>query len=274
MQEEDLGAKAVSSLLERLNVTPAGADAFVGPASRGGGPRLFGGMVAGQAVVAAARTVEGPQIHSLHAYFLQPGDPALDVSYRVDRLKEGKNFQARQITARQSERVIFSMQASFQRAEPGFSHQDPMPDAPDPDTLQERGFGFWGASSPVRMRDCDGGDFDRAAKNGMRRVWMKPSAALPEDPVLHLGLLVFATDMTLVMTGMLPHPELRQRPRGGASLDHAVWFHRQPLFDDWLLYTMATPVAHASRPLMHGAMYRRDGTRVASIAQEGLIRFR
>jgi acyl-CoA thioesterase-2 len=124
------------------------------------------------------------------------------------------------------------------------------------------------------MRDSDGGDFDQSAKNGMRRVWMKPAAALPEDPILHLGLLTFATDMTLVMTGILPHPELRQRPRGGASLDHAVWFHRPPLFDDWLLYAMTTPAANAGRPLMQAAMYRRDGTRVASIAQEGLIRFR
>ena len=140
--------------------------------------------------------------------------------------------------------------------------------------LGERGFGFWGAGSPVRMRDCDGGDFGQAARNGMRRVWMRPAAALPEDPVLHLGLLVFASDMTLVMTGLLPHPELRERPRGGASLDHALWFHRMLPFDDWMLYTMQTPAAHAGRPLMTGAMYRRDGIRAVSVSQEGLIRMR
>jgi acyl-CoA thioesterase-2 len=270
--------RAVSALLKRLDVQPAGDDAsglkdqFVGHTSQGGGMRLFGGMVAGQAAVAAARTVEGFQLHSLHAYFLQPGDPAHDVHYRVDRLKEGKNFHARQVTGTQQGRVIFSMQASFSRALPGFSHQDPMPAAPEPETLGERGFGFWGSGSPVRMRDCDGGNFERSAENGLRRVWMRPAAALPEDPVLHLGMLVFASDMTLVMTGILPHPELRGRPRGGASLDHALWFHRTLPFDDWMLYTMQTPAAFASRPLLTGAMYRRDGTRVVSVAQEGLIR--
>jgi acyl-CoA thioesterase II len=273
MSEQHDGSKAVSALLRRLNVAPAGADMFVGAASNSGGPRLFGGLVAGQAAVAAARTVEALQLHSLHAYFLQPGDPARAVQYRVERLKEGKNFHARLVTARQDERVIFSMQASFQRAEPGMSHQDPMPEAPPPESLDERSFGFWGAASPVTMRDCDG-SFEHSAQNGLRRVWMRPAAALPEDPVLHMGMTVFASDMTLVMTGVLPHPELRTRPRGGASLDHAMWFHRTVPFDDWMLYAMSTPAAHGGRPLVTGAMYRRDGTRVVSVAQEGLIRAR
>jgi acyl-CoA thioesterase-2 len=194
------------------------------------------------------------------------------VRYQVERLKQGKNFHARHVIGRQQERVIFSMQASFQRPEAGFAHQDPMPEAPAPETLGERGFGFWGASSPIALRDCDGGDFERAARNGLRRVWMRPNGALPEDPVLHAGLLAFASDMSLVMTGLLPHPELRARPRWGASLDHALWVHRALPFDDWMLYAMQTPAAHAGRPLMTGAFYRRDGTRVASVAQEGLIR--
>jgi acyl-CoA thioesterase-2 len=273
MSEQNVESKAVSSLLRRLDVTPGGDDLFIGAASNSGGPRLFGGLVAGQAAVAAARTVEALQMHSLHAYFLQPGDPAREVHYRVERLKEGKNFHARLVTARQDERVIFSMQASFQRAEPGMSHQDAMPDAPSPESLGERNFGFWGASSPVRMRDCDA-SFEQSAQNGLRRVWMRPAAALPEDPVLHMGMTVFASDMTLVMTGVLPHPELRSRPRGGASLDHAMWFHRALPFDDWTLYAMSTPAAHGGRPLVTGAMYRRDGTRVVSVAQEGLIRAR
>jgi acyl-CoA thioesterase II len=263
----------MSSLLRRLDVAPGGQDLFVGAASNSGGPRLFGGMVAGQAAVAAARTVEALQMHSLHAYFLQPGDPSRDVEYRVERLKEGKNFHARLVIARQEERVIFSMQASFQRTEPGISHQDPMPDAPEPEAIGERGFPFGGVSSPLRMRDCDA-SFEQAAQNGQRRVWMRPAAALPEDPVLHMGMIVFASDMSLVMTGTLPHPELRSRPRGGASLDHAMWFHRTLPFDDWMLYSMRTPAAHGGRALVSGAMYRRDGTRVVSVAQEGLIRTR
>ena len=272
MPHESAEAKAVGLVLKRLDVTPDGPDTFVAPNSSGGGPRLFGGLVAGQAVVAAARTVEGLALHSLHAYFLQPGDPACDVHYRVERLKEGRNFHARQVVGRQQDRVIFSMQASFQRPEPGFSHQDPMPEAPDPDTLPQHSFGFWGASSPIVLRDCDGGDFERAAANGLRRTWLRPVAALPEDPVLHLAMLVFASDMTLVMTGMLPHPELRTRLRSGASLDHALWLHRVVPFNDWMLYTMQTPAASAGRPLITGALYRRDGTRIASVAQEGLIR--
>jgi acyl-CoA thioesterase II len=272
MSVETAEAKVVGSLLRRLDVRADGLDRFVGEASRSGGPRLFGGLVAGQAAVAAARTVEGLSMHSLHAYFLQPGDPALDVHYEVQRLKEGKNFHARLVTGRQAERVIFSMQASFQRATPGFSHQDDMPAAPTPDELAERGPGFWGITSPVRMRECDT-SFEQAAQNGMRRVWIQPASPLPEDPVLHLGVVVFASDMSLVATGTLPHPELRTQRRMGASLDHAMWFHRALPFDDWMLYTMQTPAAHGNRPLITGAMYRRDGTRVVSVAQEGLIRF-
>jgi len=270
MSELTAADKAIRSLLRRLDVQVDGVDGYVGEASNSGAPRLFGGLVAGQATVACARTVIGMHLHSLHAYFLQPGDPTQPVHYQVLRLKEGKNFHARQVIARQGERVIYSMQASFQRAAPGFSHQDPMPPAPAPESLPPRDWGFWGAMSPVQMRDCDT-SLDEAAERGMRRMWLRPAAALPEDPVLHLGVLVFASDMTFVMTGTLPHPELRKRPRGGASLDHSMWFHHVTPFDDWTLYTMQTPAANAARPLITGAMYRRDGTRIASVAQEGLI---
>jgi acyl-CoA thioesterase-2 len=270
MSESTPADKAIASLLRRLDVQAEGIDAYVGESSNTGMPRLFGGMVAGQATVACARTVAGMHMHSLHAYFLQPGDPAQAVHYQVVRLKEGKNFRARQVIARQGERVIYSMQASFQRATPGFTHQDPMPSAPAPETLPVRDWGFWGATSPVQMRECDS-SLDEAAEHGMRRVWLRPAAALPEDPVLQLGVLVFASDMTFVMTGTLPHPELRRRPRGGASLDHAMWLHHSTPFNDWTLYTMQTPAANAARPLITGAMYRRDGTRIASVAQEGLI---
>jgi acyl-CoA thioesterase-2 len=273
MSEESAEAKAVASVLRSLDVAKQSEGVFIAPATHSGGPRLFGGLVAGQAVVAAARTVEGPQIHSLHAYFLQPGDPAHEVRYEVVRLKEGKNFHARQVIGRQQDRIIFSMQASFQRPEQGLAHQDEMPAAPAPETLQDFDPGF-SATLPVRMRDCDGGDFAQAARNGVRRIWMRPAAALPEDPVLHLAMIVYASDMMLVMTGFLPHIGLRGRAHTGASLDHALWFHRTPPFDDWMLYTMQTPAAHGGRPLVTGAMYRRDGTRFASVAQEGLIRVR
>ena len=269
----DLSAeqKALNSILSRLDVQRDGEDRFVGRSQRMGPPRIFGGLVAGQAVVAAARTISGLSPHSLHAYFLAPGRPEESIEYRVDRIKEGRNFHARQVTASQGPRVIFSMTASFTRPERGISHQDPMPDAPDPESLKPRRSGFGPMVWPVESRECDP-SFREAAERGQRLMWIRPSAPLPEDPALHVGLIVFASDMSLVMTGALPHRELRRRPRGGASLDHTMWFHQMTPFDDWMLYTMNTPAAHGGRPLIHGAMYRRDGTRVVSVAQEGLIR--
>jgi acyl-CoA thioesterase-2 len=170
--------------------------------------------------------------------------------------------------------VVFSLQASFTAAENGIEHGGSMPEAPPPEELSATSFGLWGAQSPVRIRDCDGGSFERAAERGMRRLWMRPAGALPDDPSLHVGMLVFASDMSFVMTGLLHHLQLRERPRAGASLDHALWLHRPLRFDDWLLYAMESPVAYGGRPLNTGAFYGRDGTRIASVAQEGLIRLR
>ena len=267
--------KAVRSMLQRLDLPRESDNLFVAEPTPFGGPRLFGGLVAGQAMVAAARTVEGGlQPHSLHAYFLQPGDPLQPVRYEVARLKEGKNFHARQVTGTQEGRVIFSLQASFLRPEPGFEHQDPMPEAPPPESIDGEHFGFWGRASPMRLRECAPATDPATGQATMRRLWIQPVAPLPEDPVLHLGLIVFASDMSLVGTGMLAHPELRHLRRGAASLDHAMWFHRPISFDSWLLYTMESPAAHGSRALIHGAMYRRDGTRVVSVTQEGLLRLR
>jgi acyl-CoA thioesterase-2 len=267
--------KAVLSVLQRLDLPQQDDDRFVAEPAPVGGPRQYCGLVAGQAMVAAARTVDGGlQPHSLHAYFLQPGDPQTPVVYEVQRLKEGKNFHARQVTGTQDGRVIFSLQASFLRPEAGFEHQDPMPDAPPPESIDGEHFGFWGRASPMRLRECPAATDPATGQATMRRLWIQPVAALPEDPVLHLGLIVFASDMSLVGTGMLPHPELRHLRRGAASLDHAMWFHRPIRFDGWVLYTMETPAAHGSRALIHGAMYDRDGTRLVSVAQEGLLRLR
>jgi acyl-CoA thioesterase-2 len=275
MSQQNSAASALAAVVDRLNVTQQGPYRFSakpGPRDR---PRLFGGLVAGQATVAASRTVVDLQIHSLHAYFLQPGDPALPVAYEVTPLKEGKNFHARQVLGRQADRIIFSLQASFLRPEAGFSHHEPMPDAPPPEQVEQHPFGFWGPNSPVQVRDCDRAKPGHAqATVEQRRLWLRPAASLPDDPVLHLGMLVFASDMSLLSTGLLHHPELRERPRAGGSLDHALWFHRPTRFDDWLLYALRSPAAEGGRPLITGAMYRRDGTRVMSVAQEGLIRFR
>lgn len=270
MSEGDSARRALASVLRRLNVTRTSEHEFVADAEGSNRPRLFGGLVAGQAAVAAARTTPGFVLHSLHAYFLLPGDPALPIQYLVTPLKRGKNFQACQVLGRQGERVIFSLQASFQRGSSGFEHADPMPEAPAPDTLEDLNWGYWGNGGPIQLRDCDGG-LAKAAEHGVRRVWIRPWSPLGEDPVLHMALLVFASDMTLVRTGVMQHPEFHVR-RWGASLDHALWFHRPPRFDDWVLHVMRSPAAYGGRPLIHGAMYAKDGTRILSSAQEGLFR--
>jgi acyl-CoA thioesterase-2 len=272
MSEENVAARALASVLRRLNVDREDEHCFTSPAEGSDRPRLFGGMVVGQAVVAAARCAPDFQLHSLHAYFLQPGDPGLAVRYVVTPLKQGKNFQAFAVIGSQAERVIFSLQASFQRGGSGIEHGDPMPAAPSPDAVADFSSAYWGESGPISLRDCDGGNLKTAATRGMRRMWMRPSATMPADPVLHTGLLVFASDMTLVRTGIMEHPEFHGR-RWGASLDHALWLHRAtPRFDDWHLYTMQSPAAHSGRALILGALYHHDGTRVLSTAQEGFFR--
>jgi acyl-CoA thioesterase II len=271
MSRADSAARALASVLRRLDVAQENEHEFTAEAEGSSRPRLFGGLVAGQAAVAAARTTPGFELHSLHAYFLLPGDPALPVHYNVTPLKRGKNFHACQVLGRQAERIIFSMQASFQRGGSGFEHADPMPEASPPEELADLSLAYWGGAGPIQLRDCDEGELARAAESGMRRIWMRPWTAPGEDPVLHMALLVFASDMTLVRTGVMQHPEFHGR-RWGASLDHALWFHRPPRFDDWVLYAMRSPAAHSGRPLITGSMYSRDGTRIMSSAQEGLFR--
>jgi acyl-CoA thioesterase-2 len=271
MMKEDGAPNALHGVLSRLNVAREDELCFTAVPDGSARPRLFGGMVVGQAVVAASRCAAEFQLHSLHAYFLQPGDPALGVRYFVSPLKQGRNFQAFQVIAKQDSRIILSLQASFQRGAAGIEHADQMPESPPPDQLADQSWGYWGGDGPIALRDCDGGDLAVAAERGIRRVWMRPCAAMPDDPALHLGLLMFASDMTLLRTGILEHPSFHEK-RWGASLDHAVWLHRAPRFDDWHLYAMQSPVAHSGRALILGALYRRDGTRVLSTAQEGFFR--
>ena len=268
---DDGATRALNDVLRRLNVAREDELCFTAEAEGSTRPRLFGGTVVGQAIVAASRCAPEFELHSLHAYFLQPGDPALPVRYVVSPLKQGKNFQAWQVLGWQADRIIVSLQASFQRDAAGIEHGDKMPEAPAPSLLTDQSLAYWGGDGPIQLRDCDAGNLAAAAARGMRRVWMRPSASLPDDPILHRALFVFASDMTLVRTGILEHPEFHGK-RWGASLDHALWLHRVPRFDDWHLYVMHSPAAHSGRPLILGALYRRDGTRVLSTAQEGLFR--
>lgn len=250
--------------------------------------RLFGGQVAAQALVAAARTVEGRSAHSLHAYFLRPGDPEVPVIYTVDPIRDGSSFATRRTVALQRGRAIFNMSVSFHKAEQGFEHQDPMPEAPDPESLptwQER-FASLGTRVPEEMRgwmqreraidlrstqpmSMMGGE----PVAGPNLVWFRTNGSLPEDPRLHQCLIAYASDMSLLDNAVRPHGRgWPERNVMTASLDHALWFHRPARADDWLLYAQDSPAAAGARGFARGTIFSRDGLLVASVAQEGLMR--
>lgn len=264
-------------LLHRLDLTLVSADVFRGSAGAGGigsAGRLFGGLVVAQAFVAAARTVETLQPHSLHGYFLAPGRANADIEFRVTRTKEGRNFHAREVSAWQSDTRIFQLIASFQVPESGVEHADPMPAVAAPETLpnrdQLRGRSDW-ADQPIDVRMGTPITAD-AALPPHQHVWLRANGPLPDHPMLHAALLVYASDRSLLDTAFRPHAD-RGRLES-ASLDHAVWFHRMPRFDDWLLYATTSPAATGGRGLAHGAIYDRAGARIASVTQEGVIRVR
>jgi acyl-CoA thioesterase-2 len=271
--------EALKRLIEQFDLEPLDADLFLGDPGEGSG-RLFGGMVAAQSVIAAGRTVaEGRALHSLHGYFLRPGRHGVPIRFVVDRIRDGRSFTTRRVKAHQAGEAIFNLSASFAKAEEGISHQEPMPDAPGPDGLPDwedvraQALGDEGAKrfdSAVEVRICDPPDGSREAR---QRNWLRARGTLPDDPLIHTAMLVYASDRTLLGTAARPH-DLPWNKRVGASLDHAVWIHRAVRFDDWLLFAAESPVAHAARGLIFGGLFYRDGTRVASVAQEALIRRR
>jgi acyl-CoA thioesterase-2 len=265
-------------LLQRLDLERLDADLFLGDPGGGSG-RLFGGMVAAQTVIAAGRTVMGAsrQLHSLHGYFLRPGRHGVPIRFVVDRIRDGRTFTTRRVKAHQSGEAIFNMSASFATPEVGISHQDACPDAPGPDGLPDwediradtlgdptvRRF-----DSAVEVRMCD---LPTANSEARQRTWLRVRGALPDDRLIHTAVLVYASDRTLVGTAARPH-DIPWKHRMGASLDHAVWIHRPVHFDDWLLYAAESPVAHAARGLIFGGLFNRSGERIASVAQEALLR--
>jgi acyl-CoA thioesterase II len=272
----------LQALLERLELEQLDRDLFLGSPGKGDG-RLFGGMVAAQAVMAAGRTVDHGFIHSLHAYFLRPGNHTAPIRYAVYRIRDGRTFTSRDVVAYQGGEAIFSISTSFAVPEEGASHQEPIPAYPGPDGLpdvrdvleeREGERPHWLRSDPIEQRHiyppADGpppGELPR------RAVWIRPKGELPEDPLVHTAVMVYASDRGLLGTVAFIHGRRRDRAMS-ASLDHAMWFHRLPRFDDWLLFTSESPVAHAARALIHGAMHTRDGVRMASVTQEGLVRAR
>jgi acyl-CoA thioesterase-2 len=269
----------LEELLQNLDLEALDADLFLGDPGEGTG-RLFGGMVAAQSVIAAGRTVEPARsLHSLHSYFLRPGRHDVPLRFVVDRIRDGRTFTTRRVKAHQAGEAIFNLSASFALPEEGISHQDPMPEAPAPEKLPDfetiRARLSKGAAprfqSPIEVRMAD--PLTSEPSPGRQRNWMRLKGELPDDPLLHTAMLVYATDRMLLSTAARPHG-LSWEQRMSASLDHAVWIHRPVKLAGWLLYASESPVAHAARGMVFGAVYYPDGRRVASVAQEGLIRRR
>jgi acyl-CoA thioesterase-2 len=253
---------------------------------------VFGGQVLGQALSAAVQTVPADRhAHSLHAYFLRPGDVKKPIVYDVDRIRDGGSFTTRRVVAIQSGHAIFNLAASFQKLEDGFTHQDVMPDVPMPESLpteQERTAGFAArlpgalrersqAVHPFEIRPTSPSDdpFAPAPQPPVRMVWIRTIDRLADDPALHRYLLAYASDYSFITTALLPHGVTWLTPgMQVASLDHVMWFHHPFRVDEWLLHVIESPSASGARGLVKGRVFTRDGKLVASTSQEGLIRRR
>jgi acyl-CoA thioesterase-2 len=257
--------------LERIEV-----NLFRGVAAADQGPRIFGGLVIGQALLAAYRTVEARICHSLHCYFIRPGDPSIPILYEVDRARDGKSFTTRRVTAIQHGAQIFNLAASFQESEEGMEHQDPMPNCLRPEALtDDETDTSWRRA--IEMRWVEGRDFENPISGPpVQNVWMRVTTRLPADDIaLQQAALAYASDMSLLSTSMRPHGVSWRTPGfQSASLDHAVWFHRPSNFNDWHLYAQKSPSASGARGFNLGEIYNIDGRLVASTAQEGLTRLR
>ncbi|CAG1002719.1 acyl-CoA thioesterase II [Myxococcaceae bacterium] len=285
---DDTPRELLEELLDCLDLETIDLDIFRGRNERERGPRLFGGQVAAQALVAAGRTVEGQAPHSLHAYFLRPGDPSTPVVYRVDRIRDGRSFSTRHVVAIQKGKAIFNTSVSFHVAEIGYEHQMPMPDAPAPESLPswselvQRSLDrlppdarSWAPRPrPIDMRFVHPPTFlGGEPRTGRSLVWFRIPRPLPDDPFLHQCLLTYASDMSLLDNVVKPHGRNGSLgPLMMASLDHAVWFHVPLRVDDWLLYVQDSPAAAGARGFARGTLYSKDGRLVASVAQEGLMR--
>ena len=287
--------RVLDELVKLLALERLEENLFRGQSQDLGWGTVFGGQVLGQALSAAVQTVPGPrQVHSLHAYFLLPGDVAKPIVYDVDRIRDGRSFTTRRVVAIQNGHAIFNLAASFQVDEPGFEHQDEMPvgvAAPEslpteqeriaaspllakfPPVIRARAL----AERPFEMRPVEGdADFVSPSPQPARRmVWLRTIGPLPDEPALHRYLLAYASDHAFVTTSLLPHGVTWLSPgMQVASLDHVMWFHAPFRVDEWLLHVMDSPRAHGGRGLVRGRVFTQDGRLVASTAQEGLIRRR
>ncbi len=284
----EAGKAALAEVLGLLDLELIEENIFRGLSPKARTQRVFGGQVLGQALAAAIRTVEPSRLcHSLHAYFLRPGDPRIPILYEVDRARDGKSFTARRVVAVQHGAQIFNLAASFQTDEAGFDHQFQMPDVPPPESLED--------AAAVLMRRADqfpehlrawiarprpfetrpvilDGPADRPPRPPFDDIWFRAAGPVPDDIRQRQILLAYLSDMTLLDTSLLPHGKSFFSAVQMASIDHAMWFHRDAGLEDWLLYAQDSPSASGARGFNRGLIFNRAGVLIASVAQEGLIR--
>jgi acyl-CoA thioesterase II len=282
-------SSAIADLVDILTLERLEHNLFRGRSPQVGWQRVFGGLVISQALRAAIATVDAEhQPHSLHAYFLLPGDPAAPIIYEVDRIRDGRSFVTRRVIAIQHGQAIFALSASFHIVEDGFEHQFAMPDVPRPSELpseeeiQSRVMPlmpdpirkYYERERPIELRPVDFERYtSREPKEPQFRVWMRASGRLPDDPAIHQAVLAYASDMTLLDTALVAHGRTIFEPDiMPASLDHALWIHQPFRADEWLLYAQDSPMTHGARGLCRGLIFSEDGRLIASVAQEGLVR--
>jgi len=282
---------ALDGLLSILDLEPLEENLFRGRSPQQGWQRVYGGQVLGQALVAAVRTVPADRVaHSLHAYFLLAGDPSRPIVYNVERVRDGRSFTTRRVTAIQHGRAMFVMSTSFHVAEPGLDHQDEMPKVPQPEELPseqqltakllahlpENMKSYWERERPIEMRPVDVSRYFARRKGAPEQaIWMRASGRLPDAFPLHQCVLAYASDFTLLDTALIAHGKLMfDKDMQLASLDHALWFHRPFRADEWLLYAQDSPSGHGARGFCRGKVFTRDGVLIASVCQEGLMRQR
>ena len=282
---------ALDALLATLDLERLEDNLFLGARGNEGWQRVFGGQVLGQALMAAARTVDADRsVHSLHGYFLLAGDPSRPIVYDVERIRDGGSFTTRRVKAIQHGRPIFSMSSSFHKAEPGFDHQSEMPKVPSPeelpnprdliagliDALPQSMRSYWSRERPIDMRVVDVSRYLTGDKKvPLQHIWIRANGKLPDDAAIHQAVLAYASDFTLLDTALIAHGKLLFDPDVQlASLDHALWYHRPFRADEWLLYVQDSPNAYGARGFCRGSIFTREGTLIASVVQEGLMRQR
>jgi len=278
----------VENLIKLLELEALGNNRFRGHSQDLGFAKLFGGQVLGQALSAAAHTQEGRQPHSLHAYFIRPGDAKNPIDFEVENVRDGRSFSVRRVIASQFEKPILAMTTSFQVPEEGISHQSAMPNVPGPDVLEpelkiyrdhaaeipEKVRNQFTADRPIEYRIVEAQNPFRP-RHGIakRHMWIRSTSRLPDDPLIHQSMLAYTTDYGFLETALMPHGiSIAHRGLAIASLDHAMWFHRPFRLDDWLLYVADSPTTGNARGFVRGQIFDQQGRLVASTTQEGLIR--